>query len=143
MKIWTDGGCIGNGDIDAIGAWAFVSEDGHEDSGRLEQTTNNRAELRAIIEAIKFASHRTRDIEILTDSLLCVNCGMRRWKRKANVDMWKLFDGACAGLNVKLTWVKGHSGIPQNERCDELCGIQMAQADAPDHVAHMKAICKG
>lgn len=145
MKIWTDGGCINNGQPNATGAWAFVSEDGHEASGRLENTTNNRAELQAIIEALRYAHKKgVGSVEVFTDSDLCVKCGMGLWKRKANTDLWQLYEGQKAGLKVQLKWIKGHSGIPQNERCDKLCSLQMQEpSEADDQIAHLRSILAG
>lgn len=150
MKIWTDGGCIGNGQADAVGAWAFVSEDGHEESGRLENTTNNRAELRAIIEGIRHAyTKKVAKLTVYTDSMLCVNCGMGRWKRKANLDLWNDFDNIVTasklynGALIRLEWVKGHSGVPQNERADELCSIAMGMGELSSEDAHLRSIMRG
>lgn len=144
MRIWTDGGCIGNGQADAIGAWAFVSEDGHESSGRLENTTNNRAELQGIIEGMSYAyRHGARKVTIYTDSLLCVKCGLSLWKRRANLDLWAAFQELQREfVGVELFWVKGHSGIPENERADELCSIAMAGAEPSLEVAHLRSIAQ-
>ena len=143
MNIWTDGGCMENGTADAWGAWAFVSDDGHEESGRLEQTTNNRAELQAIINAVEHAKARGADrVTIHTDSQLCINCATGKWKRKANLDLWRAYADGCTSINVRFVWVRGHSGDANNERCDALCSAAMAtttELDA-DQAEHMRSI---
>lgn len=136
MQIYTDGGVMHNGMTDAYGAWAFVVVGGYESSGPLESTTCNRAELQAIIEAVRHAkTHGQCSVAIYSDSQICVNCGNRVWKRKANRDLWAEFDLVCAGIAVDLHWVRGHNGNPHNERADELCGIEMLRMDVCGEVA--------
>ena len=136
MNIYTDGSCIDNGAADAVGAWAFVVEGGPEKSGPLRNTTNNRSELQAIIEAVSWANaHDVWPVTILTDSQLCVNCALGRWKRKANLDLWADYEKARAGRSVAFQWVRGHSGVPLNERADELCAMEILRMadDDPQH----------
>lgn len=131
MKIWTDGGCRENGTSDALGAWAFVADDGAEGSGVLHSTTNNRAELQAVIEALKYALSRLEHhVTIVTDSQLTVFCGNGKWKKKANLDLWREFDALKKRCECRLEWVRGHSGHSQNERCDRLCTLAMESVPA-------------
>lgn len=145
MKIWTDGGCRGNGDADALGAWAFVAEDGHEEFGAVENTTNNRTELQAIINAIRYAvGNRHQAVTIYTDSQLCINCATGKWRQKKNTDLWRDYALTKRGVSVSFVWVRGHSGDPRNERCDRLCCDAMddfmsASADA-DALRHLRSI---
>lgn len=96
-------------------------------------TTNNRMELRAIIEAIR---HAPRGVPLIvrTDSQLCVLCAVGRWKRKVNLDLWADLERAVYGLGaaVVFEWWRGHAGTPGNERADELAAVgrEAAMLDA-------------
>jgi ribonuclease HI len=129
MLIWTDGGCIDNGKPNAVGAWAFVCDDGHEEFGCGEiGTTNNRMELEAVIYALRYAKAKNMQlVRIYTDSELTINCATKKWKRRSNLDLWSLFDAESKGLGVTFCWVKGHSGDKMNDRADALCTAAMAQ----------------
>ncbi|MCR5085168.1 MAG: ribonuclease HI [Succinivibrionaceae bacterium] len=130
--MFTDGSCLSN---PGPGGYACVLRSGpheRELSGGFVRTTNNRMELRAVIEGLGALRRRCR-VTITTDSEY-VRRGMTewlpRWKKKGwrtaggargrNQDLWMLLDGACNAHEVSWQWVKGHSGHPENERCDAL-----------------------
>lgn len=134
--IATDGACLGN---PGPGGWAFVMTRGSHHShhsGGDPATTNNRMEMRAIIEAIR-ALHPGEAALILSDSELTVR-GLNEWRRGwaargwhkadgkpvANADLWRelsaLADGA--GSAVTFRHVRGHAGHPLNEEADYLAG---------------------
>jgi len=129
--IYTDGGCDPN---PGPGAWAaLLLEDGSktEISGTDPDTTNNRMELTAAIEAMKKVS-KPSDITLYTDSQY-VQRGMEEWMPKwlaknwkgssgpvANQDLWKALLEAMKPHKVKWQWVKGHSGNVHNSRVDWL-----------------------
>jgi len=132
IKIWTDGACLGN---PGPGGWgALMRWNGHEKalSGDEANTTNNRMELMAAIQALE-ALKRPSQVELTTDSQY-VRKGMLEWmsnwkkngwrtaskKPVKNDDLWKRLDSAVARHQVEWHWVKGHSGHPENERADEL-----------------------
>ena len=132
MKIYTDGACIGN---PGPGGWGSVMMyRGHrkEISGGEKETTNNRMEMMAVIATLEALS-RPCNIVLYTDSTYVMK-GMtewlaqwkaRGWKTAAkkpvkNVDLWQRMDEAIAQHDVEWKWVKGHSGVPENERADEL-----------------------
>lgn len=124
VEIYTDGGCEGNGSVNAIAAWAYVSTDESLVAAGIlpPPATNNRAELIAVIEAIKAAvAAGYREITIRSDSQLTVQCARRLWKRKKNVDLWNELDLAVSGRSVLFEWVRGHAGNHWNERCDRMC----------------------
>ena len=135
--LYTDGGCTGN---PGPGGWGYVMRHvptgkEKEDSGAEMETTNNRMELQAVIEGLK-ALKRPARVRIVTDSSYVKN-GMeswiegwkaRDWMRKTssglkpvkNVDLWKELDQLLEVHQAEFKHVKGHSGHPENERCDQL-----------------------
>lgn len=145
MNIYTDGGCDRNGQADAVGAWAIVASDGHEDCGAVRGTTSNRMELTAIIKAIEYAKGcGVSAVTIYTDSQITQMCAMGKWKRRANTDLWAEYEIARHGLSVTVQWVRGHSGIAGNERADELCCMALADAtEEPAEVGHLRNIMAG
>lgn len=135
VVVYTDGGCdLKKG---GVGAWAYVIEypDGtvSENSGGLMGTTNNRMELMAVIRALESIEFG-RPIKVVTDSEYVAK-GVTQWSRNWVRNGWRTRDGKPV-LNrdlwehllqlyqmhmVTFEHVKGHSGHPQNERCDQLC----------------------
>lgn len=131
MKIWTDGGCNPN---PGIGGWGWVRSDGVEDCGGKRDTTNNRMEMTAIIEALSKLPDGQK-VVVYSDSQYCIK-GLtiwhRGWKAKnwmkkgepmINRDLWLELDQHSSRLDVKFLWVKGHNGDQMNERADELATI--------------------
>lgn len=132
IEIYTDGACSGN---PGPGGWGSVLlYNGHrkELSGGEKETTNNRMELMAVIRAMQ-ALKRPSEVTINTDSIYVMkgmtewiaNWKARDWKTAAkkpvkNVDLWKELDSALEPHKVNWKWVKGHSGVVENERADEL-----------------------
>jgi ribonuclease HI len=120
---WTDGACEPN---PGAGGWGVLieGEEPIEAFGGEPDTTNNRMELRAIIEAVQH-SKRLKPLIVCTDSQLCLLCAVGRWKRKTNHDLWLALDRAVYGLGalVAFEWWRGHCGTPGNERADELAAM--------------------
>lgn len=135
--IHTDGGCLGN---PGPGGWAAVLESAgrrKELSGGEPDTTNNRMELRAAIEALN-ALKKSCAVELHTDSQYVRNgitkwiVGWKRngWKTAAkepvkNEELWRALDDATQRHEITWRWVKGHNGVDDNERCDQLAGEAM------------------
>jgi len=130
--MYTDGACSGN---PGPGGWGTVLMSGKfrkELSGGERETTNNRMEMMAIIQGAE-ALKRCCSVDIYTDSTYVMK-GMTEWlegwKKRGwrtasrqpvkNVDLWQRLERALGRHEVKWYWVKGHSGIPENERADEL-----------------------
>lgn len=123
LKIYTDGACSGN---TGPGGWAFVIPDlDVELSGFESNTTNNRMEVTAVFEALKYLYtnwiEKCDDVEIITDSQYVVNTMTKGWKKQKNTDLWSMLEYYLFYFsNVKWTWVKGHADNEYNRKCDEL-----------------------
>lgn len=122
---YTDGACSGN---PGAGAWAYRIEwpDGRVDeaAGGELATTNNREELKAVREALQRIRERIGAdpgwrIVVRTDSLGVINWLTGAWKRKKNLDLYPALDPLIDG-RVRFEHVRGHSGVPGNERVDSL-----------------------
>lgn len=138
VTIYTDGACSGNPGPGGWGAILRFGEHEREMSGGEQETTNNRMELTAAIEALN-ALKRPCAIDLYTDSTY-VRSGImewlegwkrRNWKTAANkpvknADLWQALDEAQSRHDVDWHWVKGHAGHPENERADELARRGMA-----------------
>ena len=127
--IYTDGACSGN---PGPGGWAAIlSCMGREKelSGGERETTNNRMELRAVIEALS-ALKEPCEVELWTDSQYiarAINEGWlagwkrRGWRRKEgelkNPELWQRLDALLGEHRVTVNWLRGHDGQEQNERC--------------------------
>jgi ribonuclease HI len=132
IEIYTDGACRGN---PGPGGWAALLSMGarqKEISGATNPTTNNRMELQAVIEALQ-ALKRPVAARLYTDSQY-VRRGVLEWlpqwkargwrtaakKPVKNQDLWELLEHAAAKHRIEWHWVKGHAGVPGNERVDAL-----------------------
>ncbi len=137
VQLFTDGACRGN---PGPGGWAFIlrhpaSGTEKEHSGGLGVTTNNQMELLAVIEGLRALS-RPSQVEVITDSVYVAKGSsewLRGWKANGwrrreknrwapvkNVELWQELDSLLAKHQVRFTTIRGHSGHPENERCDEL-----------------------
>jgi ribonuclease HI len=130
ITFYTDGSCLGN---PGPGGWAYLRQDRHgtsEHSGGEPETTNNRMELTAAIEALKSLPASPKQVVICSDSQLLVKTMTEGWKRKANLDLWQELDKLADRHQISWRWVRGHDGHPENERVD-----QLAQAAAASQMA--------
>ena len=115
--IYTDGSCR-----DKIGGYAFIILKNNLEiswSEKVYDTTNNRMELLAVIEALKCLSKK-ESCDIYSDSQWVINCAQKKWKRNKNLDLWEEYDTISQNYSINFIWVKGHSGDIYNERCDKL-----------------------
>ncbi len=137
VHLFTDGACSGN---PGPGGWAFILR--HPSTGKERQeygaepdTTNNRMELTAVVKGLE-TLRRSCQVELFTDSVY-VGKGltewMSRWKANGwkrregnqlkpikNEDLWRRLSELVDNHEIRYTRVAGHSGHPENERCDEL-----------------------
>lgn len=123
IVIYTDGACSGNPGPMGLGAVVMDGDERKEISEYLGIGTNNIAELTAIARALEAIpkAHRKRTVVLHTDSSYSIGVLSKGWKAKANTE---LIMGIRAQIEefgaLHFVKVKGHSGIPENERCDEL-----------------------
>jgi ribonuclease HI len=137
VELYTDGACSQN---PGPGGWAFILRDGptrqeRESSGGEADSTNNRMELMAVIEGLR-ALKRPCQVELYSDSkyvLQGMQSWMAGWKKNGwrrrdgnkwepvkNVELWQALDEAMQMHSINFHHVRGHSGHPENERCDVL-----------------------
>lgn len=136
VVIHTDGACSGNGRAISPGGWAAVLRYGNhvkELSGGEANTTNNRMELTACIQALE-ALKQTCRVQLYTDSAYIVNCFKQQWGKNwkkngwrtvkgtpvENRDLWEKLFKLNDMHNIEWIKVKGHAGNPDNELCDTL-----------------------
>ncbi|ANF81425.1 DNA polymerase III subunit epsilon [Acinetobacter sp. NCu2D-2] len=133
ITLYVDGACRGNGKDIAVGGWGAYISCGSEEykiyGGEL-QTTNNRMELSAAIEGVRYCPQDAKLI-IWTDSNY-VKQGItewihgwkkKNWKDVKNPDLWKELDAVCQGRDIEWNWIKGHAGHEGNEMADHLANL--------------------
>lgn len=133
-QIYTDGACSGN---PGPGGWAaiIIDENGFEIilKGGAKETTNNKMELTAFIEAIKSTHLEEPEIELYSDSKYLIdgiNSWLPNWKKRGwknadkkpvkNLELWQEIDKLTENINLKLIWVKGHNENKYNEMADRI-----------------------
>lgn len=142
LEIWTDGACQGNGKKDSYGGWAYIV---YRDKqlvcqryGSELNTTNNRMELKAVLEGFRYAISNANfgeELKIFTDSAYIVNCLNKKWYRNwqnngwyssqgtpvKNREIWEQLLKYCSAYkDFEIIKVKGHRGIASNELADML-----------------------
>lgn len=134
VHLFTDGACSGN---PGPGGWGYILKHpatgkAREDSGAEVETTNNRMELRAVIEGLS-ALHRPTLVDLTSDSKYVLE-GLKTWldawiargwrtagkKPVKNQDLWEQLALLRERHTIRFHWIKGHAGHAENERCDEL-----------------------
>lgn len=140
VEIFTDGACSGNPGAGGWGAVLRYNDREKELAGGEKETTNNRMELTAVIEALSVLKKPCR-VTLTTDSQYVANAVGQRWVyswqannwRKAdgkpalNVDLWQKLLPLLETHDVEFVWIRGHNGHPENERCDALAVAETAK----------------
>ncbi len=134
VELHTDGACSGN---PGPGGWAFIlkhpsSGKTREESGGEPGTTNNRMEMRAVIEGLRALS-RPSCVDLYSDSQYVLNGlkdWLKGWKAKGwktadrkpvkNQELWMELDTLVQRHNVRFHWIRGHNEHPENEKCDAM-----------------------
>jgi ribonuclease HI len=145
VTIYTDGACLGNPGPGGYGVVLLYNGHRRELSGGFRLTTNNRMELMAAIVGLESLKGRCR-VHLISDSEYVVNAvnqgWARRWRasnwmrtkkdRAVNPDLWGRLLGLCELHDVTFSWVRGHAGNRENERCDQLAVAAAHQPDLPE-----------
>ena len=127
ITLFSDGSALGNPGPGGYGVILRFGDKEKEISGAHEHTTNNRMELLGAIEGLR-ALKEPCEVEIISDSSYVVK-GINEWlvnwikrdfKKVKNPDLWKDYIEVSKQHKVKATWVRGHDGHEENERCDIL-----------------------
>ena len=139
VEIYTDGACKGNPGPGGWGAWLSAAGKEKELWGGEPQTTNNRMELMAVIQALA-ALNQPCEVILHLDSEYVRNgitSWIHNWKRRGwrtadgkpvkNVDLWQRLDELAGAHRIDWRWVKGHAGDPGNERADGLANRGVAE----------------
>ncbi len=132
IEIYTDGACLGNPGRGGWGAVLLYKEHYKEISGSEAHSTNNRMELKAVIEGLKTLK-KLSEATVYTDSKYVMDGStkwMFNWKKNGwkgsdkkpvkNIDLWQELDAELTKHKIKWVWVKGHSGNKYNEVVDTL-----------------------
>ena len=149
--IYTDGACTGNPGAGGYGAVLINGSDRQEISGGYKLTTNNRMEMMGAIAALKSLKAKS-SVKLHSDSKYIVDAikqgwakrwqanGWRRNKKEMakNPDLWQELLDLCQKHEVEFVWVKGHAGIPENERCDRLAVAAAQQPNLPPDTGYLQ-----
>ena len=136
--IYTDGAAKGNPGPGGYGVVMKYKQHYKELSDGYRLTTNNRMELLAVIIGLEALKKNNQEVTIYSDSKYVVEAVEKGWvwgwqkkgfKGKKNPDLWDRFIPLYKRHKVKFQWVKGHAGIPENERCDQLAVAAAEGAD--------------
>ena len=127
--IYTDGSAKGNPGKGGYGVVMIFGKHRKEISEGFELTTNNRMELLSVIVALENLKKQNLNVVVYSDSKYVVNAVEKKWlfgwekknfSKKKNSDLWTRFLYVYRKHKVRFVWVKGHSNVKENERCDQL-----------------------
>lgn len=155
IMIYTDGGCSYNPGPGGYGVVVYNGMDRQELSGGFRLTTNNRMELKACIEGLKYFAIPST-VTLYSDSKYVVDAVSKGWARKwrangwmrtatdgaENYDLWEQLLNLCDRHRVNFVWVKGHEGNTENECCDKLATTAAAGKNLPPDTAYEQGMTR-
>ena len=136
IEIFTDGASSGNPGPGGYGVILRSGKHYKELSEGFRKTTNNRMELLAVIKGLEALKTPGQDVTVFSDSKYVIDAVEKKWiigwlkkgfQGKKNKDLWLRYLDISKQHQVKFTWVRGHAGHPENERCDELAVLACKQ----------------
>lgn len=139
VTLYTDGACLGNPGRGGYGVIVDIEGKRKEFSGGFRRTTNSRMELQAAIAGLSSLKEPSR-VRLFSDSQYLVKAMVEGWarqwqargfKKKKNQDLWQQVLNLCDIHQVEFFWMAGHSGQPENERCDQLATQAALRPDLP------------
>jgi ribonuclease HI len=142
VTIYSDGACSGNPGPGGYGTILQCGQTIKELSQGFRRTTNNRMELRGVIAGLEALKEQC-EVTVVTDSQYVVNAIEQGWAKKwrangwkrnkkdpaLNPDLWAALLDLCEKHPVRFSWIRGHNGHAQNERCDELAVAAIGNPD--------------
>jgi len=138
IEIFTDGASSGNPGPGGYGVILRSGQHYKELSEGFRKTTNNRMELMAVIKGLEAIKTLNQNVMIFSDSKYVIDSIEKKWvngwvkkgfEGKKNKDLWMRYLDVSKRHNIKFTWVRGHNGHPENERCDQLAVAAGKQRD--------------
>ena len=149
--IYTDGACTGNPGAGGYGAVIIDGDRREELSGGYKLTTNNRMEMMGAIAALESLKSNSK-VKLHSDSKYIVDAVVKGWAKKwqangwrrnkkeraKNPDLWQELLDLCKIHDVEFVWVKGHAGIPENERCDRLAVAAAQERNLPTDEGYVR-----
>ena len=145
ITIYTDGAARGNPGPGGYGVVLISGNHRKEISGGFVHTTNNRMELLAVIVGLETLKKENSNVTIYSDSKYVVDAVEKKWvfgwqktgfKKKKNQDLWERFLKIYPKHKVRFIWVRGHSNIRENERCDQLAVEASLKNNLPDDIGY-------
>lgn len=149
INIYSDGACSGNPGPGGFGVILRCGDLEKTISDGYALTTNNRMELLAVITALEAILWDKADVLVTSDSSYVVDAVEKGWvfsweqkgfAKKANADLWVRFLAVYRRHNVRFTWIRGHNGHPENERCDRMAVAASQQTGLPDDEGYLNEI---
>lgn len=118
ITLYTDGSCEEPNKRGGYGI-VIIFNDGLKmyHCGKEMITTNNKMELKAVIESLKLFKN-VKEFKIYSDSKYVINCAQKLWKRNKNLELWEEYDKISNSKKIEFEWVKGHNGDENNELAD-------------------------
>ena len=151
VSIYTDGAASGNPGPGGYGVILIWNKHRKELSSGYALTTNNRMELKAVIEGLKSLRYPKCKVTVFSDSKYVVDAVNKGWlfewekkafRKKKNEDLWIEFLGEYRKHAVKFVWIKGHNDHPENERCDILAVEASHAPDLPTDRGYLESLDK-